>query len=119
MTSTPVIPTRAHLEAFFSRVNPARDRLILAIDATASGQPTWDTAAQLQGQMFETIAGIGSLDVQLVYYRGGQCVASHWQSDAPSLAAVMSRVTCAAGHTQIRKVLAHARPNMRAKSSMR
>ncbi len=102
--------TRAHLEAFFSRVNPVRGRLIFAVDATASRQPTWDTAAQLQGQMFETVAGIGDLDVQLVYYRGyDECVASRWLSDAKSLAAVMSGVTCAAGHTQIQKVLMHAR----------
>jgi hypothetical protein len=110
MTTTPVIPTRAHLEAFFARANPVRARLIFALDATASRQPTWDTAAQLQARMFETVATIGGLDVQLVYYRGcGECVASRWCSDTQSLAAVMSRVTCAAGHTQIRKVLSHAR----------
>jgi hypothetical protein len=108
--TTPVIPARAHLEAFFSRVNPVRGRIILAIDATASRERTWDAASHLQAQMFETVAAIGGLDVQLVYFRGyGECVASHWQSDGKSLAAVMSRVTCAAGHTQIRKVLAHTR----------
>jgi hypothetical protein len=110
MITTPAIPTRAHLEAFFSCVNPARGRLILAVDATASRQPTWDTAAQLQAEMFQTVAAIGSLDVQLIYYRGyDECVASRWQSDPQSLVAVMSCVTCAPGHTQIRKVLAHAR----------
>jgi hypothetical protein len=110
MTTTPVVSTRAHLEAFFARANPIRARLIFALDATASRQPTWDTASNLQAQMFETVAAIGELDVQLVYYRGhGECVASRWHSDAQSLAAVMSRVTCAAGHTQIRRVLAHAR----------
>jgi hypothetical protein len=110
MTSTPVIPTRTHLEAFFLRVNPARGRLIFALDATASRQPAWDTAAQLRVEMFNTVAVIGGLDVQLVYYRGhSECVASHWQTDAQSLAAVMSCVTCAADHTQIRKVLTHVR----------
>jgi hypothetical protein len=108
--TTPAVPTRAHLDAFFERVNPVRGRLILTIDATASRQPTWDTAAQRQAEMFDTVAAIGGLDVQLLYYRGvSECVASPWQSDAKSLAAVMSRVTCAAGHTQIREVLAHAR----------
>ena len=113
------IPTRAHLANFLARVNPMRGRLILAVDATASRQPTWDTAAQLQAQMFETVAAIGGLDVQLVYYRGYQeCVASWWKSDAKSLAAVMSRVICAAGHTQIRRVLAHAhKENAREKIS--
>jgi hypothetical protein len=109
-TTTPAIPTRTHLEAFFSRVNPISGRIILAIDATASRERRWDTASHLQAQMFETVSAVGKLDVQLVYYRGySECVASRWQSNAESLAAVMARVTCAAGHTQIRKVLAHAR----------
>jgi hypothetical protein len=107
---TPAIPRRAHLDEFFSRVDPVRGCLIFALDATASRQPTWDTAAHLQSQMFGTVAALGGLDVQLVYYRGfGQCVASRWLSDPKALAAVMARVTCASGHTQIRKVLAHTR----------
>jgi hypothetical protein len=109
-TTTPTIASRTHLDAFFERVNPARGRLIFCCDATASRQPTWDAAAHLQSQMFETVAAIGGLDVQLIYYRGhGECVASRWLSDAKSLANIMSRVTCAAGHTQIQKALAHAR----------
>jgi hypothetical protein len=110
------VPTRAHLDEFFSRVNPARGRSIFALDATASRQPTWDTAAALQAQMFETV-DVGGLDVQLVFYRGdSECVASRWLSDAKALATIMSRVTCAAGHTQIRRVLSHARKeNLREK----
>jgi hypothetical protein len=108
--SGPVVPTRAHLDEFFCRVDPTRGRLIFALDATASRQPTWDTAAHLQSQMFGTVAAIGGLDVQLVYYRGfGQCVASRWLNDPRALAAAMAPVTCAAGHTQIKRVLAHAR----------
>ena len=109
-TSAPIVPMRPRLEAFFARVDPARSRLIFALDATASRQPTWDTAAKLQAEMFNAVAAIGGLDVQLVYFRGcGECVASRWFSDGKSLAATMSRIMCAAGHTQIRKVLAHAR----------
>jgi hypothetical protein len=109
MSITPAIPTRAHLEAFLSRVNPARGRLIVAIDATASRQPTWDTAAQLTTEMFGTVAAIGGLDVQLVYYRGDECVASRWLSDARALSATMRGVMCQAGYTQIGRVLGHAR----------
>ncbi len=110
MTSTPLIPTRPHLAAFFERVDPPRGRLIFALDATASRQPTWDTAAHLQAKMFETVAAIGGLDVQLLYFRGyDEFVASRWHSDAQSLASVMLGVRCMAGHTQIKKVLAHAR----------
>ena len=111
MTNTaPAIPTLAHLEAFFSRIDPTRGRLIFALDATASRQPTWDTAAQLQAEMFEAVAAIGGLDIQLVYFRGfKECVASRWLSDAKSLAQIMSRIQCASGHTQIQRVLSHAR----------
>ena len=60
--------------------------------------------------MFGTVAAIGRLDIQLVYYRGiNECVASRWLSDAVALAGLMSRVQCAAGHTQIQKVLSHTR----------
>jgi hypothetical protein len=108
MTTTPTTG-RAHLEAFFSRVNPHRGRVILCVDATASREKCWDEASHLQMQMFKTIATVGALEVQLVYYRGyGECVASGWKSDAHSLAAVMTGVVCASGHTQIAKVLRHA-----------
>jgi hypothetical protein len=115
MNTTPsvvpaITPKRAHLEQFFSRIDPVRGRLIFALDATASRQPTWDTAAQLTTQMFATVAAIGGLDIQLVFYRGhDECTASRWQSDARALAAAMQRVSCMAGHTQIRRVLNHAR----------
>jgi hypothetical protein len=109
ISAPPAIPTRAHLDAFFERVDPVRGRLILGLDATASRERTWDTAANLQAQMFETVAAIGGLSVQLVYYRGGECVASRWQSDAKALAAYMAPVLCQAGHTQIGKVLKHTR----------
>jgi len=101
---------RKHLEAFFSKVNPVRARLVFSIDATQSRQPTWDMAAGLTAQMFETAAAIGSLDIQLLYYRGyRECVASRWLSDAPSLIAAMQRVRCESGHTQIGRVLDHIR----------
>src|SRR6516165_5728423 len=107
---TLVIPTRTHLDRFLERIDPARGRLIFALDATASRQPTWDTAAQLTTQMFATVAAIGGLDVQLVYFRGdGECVASRWLSDAKALSVTMQRVMCMAGYTQIGRVLRHAR----------
>jgi hypothetical protein len=108
IVTTPAVPTRPHLETFFARVDPVRGRLIFAIDATASRQPTWDMAAQLQAEMFNAVAAIGSLDVQLVYFRGwNECVASRWLSDARALRSVMSGIACKAGHTQIGKVLRH------------
>jgi hypothetical protein len=74
-----------------------------------SRQPTWDTACQLQAEMFHEAAAIGGLDVQLVYYRGfGECRASRWVSQAARLAALMERIDCRGGHTQIGKIIAHA-----------
>src|SRR5262249_18722620 len=43
-------------------------RLIFALDATASRNETWDMACQLQGDMFQDVASVGGLSVQLVYY---------------------------------------------------
>ena len=109
-TSISTIADRPHLKAFLERVNPVRGRLIFALDATASRQPTWDTAAQLTTQMFDTVAAIGGLDVQLVYFRGdSECVASRWLSNARALSASMQRVMCMAGYTQIGRVLIHTR----------
>jgi hypothetical protein len=43
-----------------------RGRLIFALDATMSRQPTWDLAQALQAKMFQAAAGLGGLEVQLV-----------------------------------------------------
>ena len=87
-----------------------RGRLIFALDATMSRQPTWDSACILQADMFREAAKAGGLDIQLVYFRGlGECRASGWVAGAEKLAALMSRIDCRGGHTQIGKVLSHAR----------
>lgn len=93
-----------------ARAGGGRGRLIFALDATMSRQPTWDTACRLQAEMFHQTAAIGGLDVQLVYFRGfRECRASRWVGDPDRLAALMTRIDCRGGHTQIGKVLAHAR----------
>ncbi len=88
-------------------------RLILALDATMSRQPTWDLACSLQGEMFDAVGRVGGkaggLSVQLVYFRGlGECRASRFVRDTGSLKELMTRIDCRGGHTQIGKVLAHA-----------
>ena len=90
-------------------VGKGRGRLIFALDATASRQQTWDRAMSLQGQMFTHTRGIGSLDVQLVYYRGyNECRASKWLGNADQVITLMGKVSCLAGRTQIARVLKHA-----------
>ncbi len=87
-----------------------RGRLIFALDATMSRQPTWDLAQALQAKMFHAAAGLGGLDVQLVYFRGfNECRASKFVSGGQGLAELMSRIEVRGGETQIRKVLVHAR----------
>jgi hypothetical protein len=87
-----------------------RGRLVFAMDATMSRQPTWDMALALQAEMFHAVKTIGGLDVQLLYFRGlSECRASKWVADPDALARLMTTVQCAGGYTQIGKVLSHAR----------
>ncbi|WP_031335740.1 hypothetical protein [Rhodopseudomonas sp. B29] len=87
-----------------------RGRLVFALDATMSRQPTWDMACALQADMFREAAAIGSLDIRLVYYRGlGECRASPWISSSAELARLMGKIDCRGGNTQIGRVLADAR----------
>jgi hypothetical protein len=108
--------SRAEVDAFLKEVRSLKPagsgsgRLIFAMDATMSRQPSWDLALELQADMFKAVKAVGGLDVQLVYFRGfNECQASKWVSDPEALARLMRRVACAGGLTQIRKVLAHAR----------
>jgi len=86
-----------------------RGRLLFALDATASRQPTWDRACHIQGEMFKETAALGGLDVQLAFYRGfGEFEASAWFDRADDLLKKMTAVSCLGGKTQIGKVLKHA-----------
>jgi hypothetical protein len=88
----------------------AKGRLVFALDATMSRQPTWDMACALQADMFRETAALGSLDIRLVYYRGlNECRATGWISDSGQLAKLMSKIDCRGGNTQIGKVLTEAR----------
>jgi hypothetical protein len=91
-----------------------RGRLIFALDATMSRQPTWDAAVALQGRMFDVTAKLGGLDVQLVYFRGlRECKASAFVSGGAGLDRLMSRIRVEGGNTQIGRVLTHARDEAR------
>jgi len=84
-------------------------RLLFAIDATASRQPTWDRASRLQQEMFRATAAVAELAVQLCYYRGfHDFYASRWLTDGDALAHLMGGVRCEGGHTQLARVLRHA-----------
>jgi len=97
-----------------SRPAPA-GRLIFALDATMSRQPTWDLATALQGSMFDAAAGVGGLAVQLAYFRGrNETKASRWTREPARLEAMMRRIRCVGGLTQIGRILGHAAGEARA-----
>jgi hypothetical protein len=115
-------PVASQLDAFLAEVKGlasggpggGRGRIIFALDATASREQIWDTACQLQAEMFHEVATVGGLEVQLVYYRGdSQCAASRWTTDTNYLTKIMTGIMCRAGHTQLRKILVHAQKETR------
>jgi hypothetical protein len=115
--NVPATAKTAEVDAFLRQVaamptarpSQGRGRLIFAMDATASREPTWDRACQLQGEMFEATAGLGGIEIQLVFYGGfNLCKASRWLSAAPDLHRAMRAVSCIGGQTQIARVLQHA-----------
>ena len=118
----PLTPTsaRADIEAFLEKARALsaakppssgrHGRLVFALDATMSRQPTWDIACSIQADMFTEAAATGGLDIQLVYFRGiGECRSSRFVSDARELGPLMERINCHGGHTQIGRVLSHTR----------
>jgi hypothetical protein len=114
--SLPAGTGSAKVDAFLEKVGsmPARagagrGRLAFAMDATASREPSWDRACRIQGEMFEAAAGLGGIEIQLVYYRGfDECKASRWLASAAELHGAMRVVSCVGGETQIERVLRHA-----------
>jgi len=109
--------SNAEVEAFLRKVAAVpvrraageRGRLLFALDATASRQPTWDHASRIQGEMFSATDDLGGLEIQLAFYRGfGEFKVSPWLTDSADLLGRMTATFCLAGETQIGKVLRHA-----------
>ena len=99
------------------KLDPSRSgRLIFALDATMSRQPTWDRACQIQASMFDSVGKVGGLSVQLVYFRGfGECRASKWVVNAKALRDLMTGIECRGGQTQLIKLMSHANKETDAK----
>ncbi len=110
-------PASAAVSDFLKRVeampqarpaNGRRGRLVFAMDATASRQPSWDRACRLQGEMFQATRDMGGLAVQLAYYRGFmELAATPFLTDSAELTRRMSGVQCLGGQTQIGRLLQH------------
>jgi len=116
MTTLPTARSGAEIDQFLeqlktgaSQTSTGSGRLIIGIDATASRMPTWDAACRIQGEMFEATASLGSLETQLIFFRGfGECKSSRWVTSAAELHTLMRSVSCVGGHTQIGRILDHA-----------
>ena len=113
----PIKSTSAEVDAFLAKVAGmpvvksagVRGRLIFAMDATASREPSWDVACNIQAEMFKDTAALGGLDIQLCYYRGfNEFFTSAWLSSSAGLLEQMTGVHCAGGMTQVRRVFEHA-----------
>ena len=114
----PTRSTSAEVDAFLRDVaalapakrTAAQGRLLFAMDATASREPTWDRACAIQSEMFTEAARVGGLAVQLCHYGGFRGFeATPWLVRSDALLRHMSAVRCTAGMTQIERVLRHAR----------
>ena len=115
---------REKVEAFLQQVartpgirkTGEKGRLIFAMDATASREPTWDQACHIQAQMFEETEKLGGLEIQLCYYRGfREFDAGPWMDNASELRRRMTAVHCLGGMTQIGRLLGHALEETRRK----
>lgn len=113
----PSAPAKGAVDAFVREVErlpsvrsgARRGRLLFAMDATASREPTWDHACGIQGEMFVAAGALGGLDVRLAFYRGfDEFKVSRWTSEGHELARLMGSVRCLAGRTQIGKLLRYA-----------
>lgn len=112
---TPAKSSSTDIQAFLDQVKQLpvagqnAGRLIFAVDATASRQPTWDMACGIQGEMFSATKALGGINTQLCYYRGfHEFHASQWFNQASQLLQQMNAVSCLGGQTQIARVLQHA-----------
>ena len=95
-------------------LSPVTGRLVFALDATMSRQPTWDVACSLQSEMFSVAAEHGGLATQLVYFRGvGECRASRWTRTSDDMVRWMERFDCRAGRTQLGRILQHIKNEAR------
>jgi len=109
-------PATSSVDSFLAEASRAKvpvrhttHRLLFAIDATASRQPTWDLACELHAELFTEAARLGNIAIQLCYYRGlSEFVASPWATTPAQLSDQMSAVTCLGGRTQLNRLLAHA-----------
>jgi len=105
---------RTAVSAFLSKTKAIRSvaqrqpRLVFALDATASREPTWQQARGLHQDMFRAAQTDSHLAIQLCYFRGfNEFQYSPWLTSSDELLAHMEAVSCLGGATQITRLLQH------------
>lgn len=113
MANKPPVERKDDINRFLAEVakhppvKASTNRLIFAMDATASREVTWDLASSLHTELFNA-AKDADLAVQLVHFGGyNQFRASSWNTSPESLLRHMQQVRCLGGMTQIGRVLSH------------
>ena len=108
MSNTPTL-SKPHLEALFQQLDPPKPTADLRRRRHRKPAANLGHGREADGGNVPRLPQTAGLSLQLVYYRGDrEFTASRWMSDARALTAAMSGVMCAAGPTQIGRVLAHA-----------
>lgn len=114
--SLPARSSDREIEAFLERAahlaargrSRGKGRLVFALDATQSRGRTWDQACDIQAEMFSETAALGTLAIQLVWYRGyREFDATPFETDSKAVLRRMTAVRCLGGRTQIARVLRH------------
>ena len=91
------------------RVADAQNRLIFALDATASREPTWYAARAMHQALFDVATEDATFALQLCYFRGlMEFEATPWMTKPGPLLDALNAVYCQGGATQIERVLRHA-----------
>ncbi len=118
MARPPAHQSSKEIDAFLSAANQlpmssekpsATTRIMFALDATASRQPTWDMACSLHAELFLAAREVGEVAVQLLFYRGlAELKKSPWITSKQRLLDLMQRVYCSGGMTQIARLLKEA-----------
>ena len=107
-------PSTRQVDAFLTAARAltprqGAQRLIFALDATASRAPTWDLACSLHAELFDAAQEAAQLAVQLVFFRGARELKhSRWNATPDALLRAMLSVRCLGGMTQIVRVIDHA-----------
>ncbi len=89
-------------------VQSRQARLMFALDATASREPTWASAKKLHRDLFNAGIEGTNLAIQLCHYRGiSEFQYSPWLTNPHELLAHMEEVACLGGPTQLERMLRH------------